>query len=470
MGCSCASLAHMTHDPSRDLPPMNRLLSHPSTERLLVQFNRENVVTGCGDILDDLRRALAEGYAIDPEALEPDAILARLESRLAAASRVGLQRVVNASGLLIHTHLGRASLPQPAVDAIVRAATQPLNLEYDLAQGDRGPREETIADLLMDLTGAEAATVVNNNTAAILLVLNTLATGKEVLVPRGAPANMGGPFKMLDLMARSGAVVKEIGSAGGAHVADYEAAIDERTALVVRLHAGEDVADLVALAKRRGVAVIEALGAGALVDLRRRGLPKAPVVAERIAAGVDVVTFSGDKIVGGPEAGLIVGRSGSVDQLGRNPLHRAVRCDKLTIAALEITLRMYRESAYVIHDMPALRVLTRPLADIEDTARRALPALASALGVGFRVSVQDSLSKVTSDGLHDDLIPTKVIVIEHDYLGATRIASRFRQARPPIIGTIKDDWFALDARAVFDPLDLVPNWGDELDVGPGPQP
>jgi L-seryl-tRNA(Ser) seleniumtransferase len=185
---------------------------------------------------------------------------------------------------------------------------------------------------------------------------------------------------------------------------------------------------------------------------------------------VDVVTFSGDKIVGGPEAGLVVGRSHSVDQLSRNPLHRAVRCDKLTIAALEITLRMYRESAYVIHDMPALRVLTRPLADIEDTARRALPALASALGVGFRVSVQDSLSKATSDGLHDDLIPTKVIVIEHDYLGATRIASRFRQARPPIIGTIKDDWFVLDARAVFDPLDLVPNWGDELDVGPGPQP
>jgi L-seryl-tRNA(Ser) seleniumtransferase len=449
---------------------MNRLLAHPSTERLLVQFNRENVVQGCRDILDDLRRAISEGYVIDKEALEPEAILTRLESRLAAASRVGLQRVVNASGLLLHTHLGRASLPQPAVDAVIRAATQPLNLEYDLAQGDRGPREETIADLLMDLTGAEAATVVNNNTAAVLLVLNTLATGKEVLVPLGVPANMGGPLKMLDLMARSGAIVKEVGPASGARVADYEAAIGERTALVVRLHAGDDVADLVALAKRHGVPVMEALGSGALVDLRRRGLPKVPVVAERVAAGVDVVTFSGDKVVGGPQAGLVVGRSASIDPLSRNPLHRAVRCDKLTIAALEITLRMYRESAYVIHDLPALRVLTRPLADIEDTARRALPALASALGEGFRVSVQDSTSKTTSDGLYDDAIPTKIIVIEHDYLGATRIASRFRQARPPIIGTIKEDWFALDARAVFDPLDLVPNWGDELDVGPGPQP
>ena len=460
----------MSDDVFPALPPMTRLLAHPLTERLLVQFNRENVVTGCRDILDELSRTMAEGFAIEAAAVDPEAILGRLESRLAAASRVGLQRVVNASGLLVHTHLGRALLPQPAVDAIVRAATQPLNLEYDLAQGDRGPREETIADLLMDLTGAEAATVVNNNAAAMLLVVNTLAAGKEVLVPRGAPAGLGGPFRMLDLIGRAGATVKEIGGAGGTSVADYEAAISGQTALLIRLHGGNDAKDLVALGKRGGIAVMEDLGAAALVDLTRRGLPKTPVVAERIAAGIDVVTFSGDKIVGGPQAGLIVGRSAALDPLSRNPLHRALRCDKLTIAALEITLRMYRESAYVLRDLPVLRVLTRPLDDIEDTARRALPALASALGAGFRVSVQDSVSKTTSDGLYDDEIPTKVIVIEHDYLGATRIASRFRQARPPIIGTIKEDWFALDARAVFDPLDLVPNWGDELDVGPGPQP
>jgi L-seryl-tRNA(Ser) seleniumtransferase len=462
--------AVMSPDSYSQLPSIARLLAHKSTERLLVQFNRENVVTGCGDILEELRRALGEGFAIDPEALEPEAILSRLESRLAAAARVGLQRVVNASGLLIHTHLGRALLPHAAVDALVRAATQPINLEYDLAQGDRGPREETIADLLMDLTGAEAATVVNNNAGAVLLALNTLATGKEVLVPRGAPAEMGGPFRMLDLMGRTGAVVKEVGTEHGATLGDYERAIGERTAVIVRLHAGDDITDLVALARRRGIAMMENLGAAALVDLSRRGLSKAPLISQRVAAGVDVVSFSGDKIVGGPQAGLIVGRSAAVDPLSRNALHRALRCDKLTIAALEITLRMYRESASVIHDMPVLRVLTRPLEDIEDTARRALPALASALGVGFRVSIQDSTSKTTSDGRHDDAIPTKVIIIEHDYLGATRIASRFRQARPPIIGTIKDDWFALDARSVFDPLDLVPNWGDELDVGPGPQP
>src|SRR5688572_21954832 len=226
----------MSQDSFPALPSMNRLISHPSTERLLVQFNREAVVTGCGDILDDLRRALIEGFAIDSAAVAPEAILDRLESRLAAASRVGLQRVVNASGLLLHTHLGRALLPQPAVDALVRAATQPLNLEYDLAQGDRSPREETIADLLMDLTGAEAATVVNNNAAGVLLVLNTLANGKEVIVPRGAAVDLGGPIRMLDLMARSGAIVKEVGSEGGADAADYERAMTDRTALVVRFH------------------------------------------------------------------------------------------------------------------------------------------------------------------------------------------------------------------------------------------
>ena len=206
----------MPQDSFPQLPPMNRLLAHPSTERLLVQFNRENVVTGCRDILDELRRALTEGYAIDPEAAG-----ARSHPRPARVEAGGGQpRGAPAR----RERLGVAAphpprtglLPQPAVDAIVRAATQPLNLEYDLAQGDRGPREETIADLLMDLTGAEAATVVNNNAAAVLLVLNTLATGKEVLVPRGAPASLGGPFRMLDLMARSGAIVKEVGTASGA--------------------------------------------------------------------------------------------------------------------------------------------------------------------------------------------------------------------------------------------------------------
>lgn len=458
----------MSH-PFDDLPTVGHLLAHPSTERLLVQFNRENVLQGCHDILEDLRRAINEGYAVDATAIRADVILERLESRLAAASRVGLQRVVNASGVLLHPHLGRALLPRAAVDALIRAASHPLNLEYDLAQGDRTSREETIADLLMDLTGAEAATVVNNHAAAVMIVVNTLAKGREIIVPRGARSAPGSPFRMIDLMARSGAVVKEVGAERGAETQDYERAITAQTALLVRVHAGEGLGDLVEIGRRRGIPIMEDLGSATLVDLGRHGLPKAAIVGERIALGADVITFSGDGIVGGPEAGLMVGRSVYLDQVIRNPLHRAMQCGKLTIAALEATLRMYRESAYIVHDLPSLKVLTRPLAEIEDTARRALPALASALGVGFRVSVQDWISRPCGEDAGEDEIPTKIIVIEHDYLGATRIASRFRQARPPIIGAIKDDWFVLDARGVFDPLDLVPNWGDELE-GPGPLP
>ena len=469
----------MAHDSFRDLPAVSRLLAHPTTERLLVQFNREYVVQGCRDILEDLRRVLSQGQAIDPAALEAGAILARLESKLAAAGNAGLQRVVNATGTVLHTNLGRALLPQAAADAVLLAATQPVNLEYDLAQGDRGTREQTIEDLLMDLTGAEAATVVNNNAAAVLLVLNTLASGKEVIVSRGELIEIGGAFRIPEIMAASGAVLKEVGTTNRTHPADYENAITERTALLLKVHTSNykvvgfvaevGLSDLVAIGKQHGIPVAEDLGAGALVDLSRYGLPKEPVVAERIALGADIVTFSGDKVLGGPQAGLIVGRSAWVDPMRRNPLHRAMRCGKLTIAALEATLRLYRESACVVQDIPALKAFARPLADIEDTARRALPALASALGPGFRVSVQDSTSQMGSGALPTDEIPTKVIAIEHDFLGAHRIAGRFRQARPPIIGRVKDDWFLLDARTVFDPLDLVPNWGDELD-GPGPLP
>lgn len=452
----------------RELPAVSRLLAHPNTERLLIRFSREYVVQGCRDILDELRHAISQGHTIDPAALQAEAILARLESRLGAADTAGLQRVVNATGTVLHDSLGRALLAQAAADAMLRAATQPVDLEYDLAQGEQGQREQAIEDLLKDLTGAEAATVVNNNAAAVLLVLNTLASGKEVIVSRGEMIEIGGTFGLPGIMARSGASLKEVGTSSSTHPDDYEGAISERTGLLLKLHASDDrsagpgLPDLVAIGRARGIPVMEDLGSGALIDLSGYGLPKEPVVAERIALGADIVTFSGDKMMGGPQAGLVAGRAALVNHISRNPVHRAVRCGKLTIAALEATLRLYRESAYVVQEIPALRVITRTLVDIEETARRALPALASALGPGFRLSLQDATSQIGSCARAAGDIPTKVIVVEHDFMGAHRIAGRFRQARPPIIGRVKDDWFVLDARAIFDPLDLVPNWTDEL--------
>jgi L-seryl-tRNA(Ser) seleniumtransferase len=462
----------MAHDLFRALPSVSRLLAHPRTEPLLIRFNREYVVQGCRDILDELRRALADGQ-VDAAALQEDSILTRLEARLTGAEEPALQRVVNATGTLLHTNLGRALLPEAAVSAIVQAATQPVNLEYDLAQGDRGRREQAIENLLMHLCGAEAATAVNNNAAAVLLALNTLAFGREVIVSRGELIEIGGAFRIPDIMARSGAILKEVGTTNRTHPSDYESAITDRTALLLKVHTSNyrvvgfvsevGLSDLVAIGSKRGIPVMEDLGSGALVDLTQYGLPKEPVVAERIAFGADIVTFSGDKVLGGPQAGLAVGRADVIGQMAANPLHRAVRCGKLTIAALEATLRLYRESACIAQVIPTLRAFTRPLADIENVAQRALPALASALGPGFRVSVQDSTSQIGSGALPTEEIPTKVVAIEHDFMGPHRIAGRFRQARPPIIGRVADDRFLLDARTIFDPLDLVPNWSDELE-------
>jgi len=462
----------MAHDLFRALPSVSRLLAHPKAEPLLIRFNREYVVQGCRDILDELRSALGDGN-VDTAALEDDAILTTLEARLAGSAEATLQRVVNATGTVLHTNLGRALLAQTAVDAVVQAASHPINLEYDLAQGDRGQREMAVESLLMDLSGAEAATAVNNNAAAVLLALNTLAFGKEVIVSRGELIEIGGAFRIPDIMARSGAVLKEVGTTNRTHVSDYEHAITDRTALLLKVHTSNyrvvgfvaevGLADLVVIGRQRGIPVMEDLGSGALVDLSRYNLPKEPVVAERIALGADLVTFSGDKLLGGPQAGLVVGRTALVKQMAANPLHRALRCGKLTVAALEATLRLYRESACIAHAIPTLRLFTRPLSDIENIAQRALPALASALGTGFRVSVQDSTSQIGSGALPTEEIPTKVIAIEHDFMGPHRIAGRFRQARPPIIGRIADDKFLLDARTIFDPLDLVPNWSGELE-------
>jgi L-seryl-tRNA(Ser) seleniumtransferase len=374
--------------------------------------------------------------------------------------------VINATGTILHTTLGRALLSQPAIDAMAAVAGNFVNLEYDLAIGKRGRREETLQNLLVELTGAEAATVVNNNAAAVLLGLNTLADKREVIVSRGELIEIGGAFRIPEIMARSGAILKEVGTTNRTHAADYERAITANTGLLLKVHtsnyrvvgfvADVGLADLVVIGKKHAVPVMEDLGSGALVDLSQYGLPKEPVVAERISLGADIVTFSGDKVLGGPQAGLIVGAAASVNQLNRNPLHRALRCGKLTIAALEATLRLYRESATLAEDLPTLRMFTRPVAEMETMGRQLIPALEEALGPAFRLSLVDATSQVGSGALPTEEIPTKAIAVEHGGMGADQVAERFRRARPPIIGRIKDGRFLLDLRTVFDPDDLIP--------------
>jgi L-seryl-tRNA(Ser) seleniumtransferase len=455
-------------NPLRELPSVDRLLSHPKGEGLLDRFSRQYVTGKCRAILDELRATIRQGGHVASDDLGTDAILSRLARAIDADAGAGVVRVVNATGTVLHTNLGRALLPEAAIDAVNLVARHPVSLEYDLARGGRGRREDAVAELLVDLTGAEGATIVNNNAAAVLLALNELANGKEVIVSRGELIEIGGAFRIPEIMAKSGAILREVGTTNRTHLSDYEAAISERTGLLLKVHTSNyrivgfasavGTAELVALGKQRHLPVMEDLGSGALVDLTRLGLPKEPLVRDQVALGVDVVTFSGDKVLGGPQAGLIVGRRHWIQQIARNPLHRALRCGKLTIAALEATLRLYQQSANLADDVPTLRALARSPEAIEEMAVHLLPSLKAALGTGYRVSLEDSTAEIGSGALPTEEIPSKVIVVEHDGVDAERIAQRFRAARPPILGRIRADRFLLDLRAVFDPQDVIPNW------------
>jgi L-seryl-tRNA(Ser) seleniumtransferase len=450
----------------RELPSVDRLLKHRRCEALLARYNREYLIQKCREALDQSRAEIRQGKSIAGGALKDEAIVARVEAQMAAESRPSLVRVVNATGTILHTNLGRALLSQAAIDAVMAVGGSPVNLEYDLAAGKRGRREETIEKLLIELTGAEGATVVNNNAAAVLLGLNSLAEGREVIVSRGELIEIGGAFRIPEIMAKSNAILKEVGSTNRTHPEDYERAINEKTALLLKVHTSNykvvgftaevDLAQLVAIGKKHSIPVMEDLGSGALIDLSRYGLPKEPIVAERIAAGADVVTFSGDKILGGPQAGLLVGKQGLIGRMNKNHLQRALRCGKLTLAALEGTLRRYRQSPDIVYEIPTLRSFARAVDEIAQLGRQLLPKLQTALGDGYHLSLEQSTSQIGSGALPTEELPTMVIAIAHATLNANRIAERFRRADPPVIGRIQDDRFLLDLRTIFDSDDLIP--------------
>jgi len=407
---------------------------------------------------------------VPPDALTDEAILDRVEAGLNRDREPHLMRVVNATGTILHTNLGRALLAQSAVDAVVRVASHPTNLEFDLERGARGRRESDVDRLLTALTGAEAATVVNNNAAAVLVGVNTMAAGKDVIVSRGELVEIGGAFRIPEIVAKSGATLREVGTTNRTHAADYERAVGPTTGLLLKVHTSNyrivgftsevELPELVAIGRRRNVPVMEDLGSGALADLTVYALPKEPLVSERVAMGADLVTFSGDKLLGGPQAGLIVGSRAWVKRVADNPLHRAVRCDKMTLAALEATLAIYEQSPDIARDIPTLSFFTRPIDDIVAVGRSAVDALRRALGDGFQVTLESSTAQVGSGALPTDELPSRAIAIVARHLSAEVIAERFRRARPPIIGRISDDRFLLDLRTIYDPLDLVPGEED----------
>jgi L-seryl-tRNA(Ser) seleniumtransferase len=452
----------------REIPSVDRLLKHGRCEVLLARYNRDYVTQKCREVLDQLRAEIRADKSFSSGDIADEAVIKRLAATIRADSVPGHVRVVNATGTILHTNLGRALLPPEAIDAMTAVAGYPVNLEYDLAAGKRGRREEMIQRLLMELTGAEAATVVNNNAAAVLLGLNTFAQGKEVIVSRGELIEIGGAFRIPEVMAKSGAILKEVGSTNRTHPADYENAIGDKTALLLKVHTSNykvvgftsevTLDELVAIGKKHNIPVMEDLGSGALIDLSRYGLPKEPIVSERIRVGADMVTFSGDKILGGPQAGLMVGSREWVARINKNHLQRALRCGKLTLAALEATLSLYRQSPDITQAIPTLRAFTRPVDEIREFGATVLPKLQATLGHGFRLRLEDSTSQIGSGALPMEELPTVVIAIECPELSAATIAKKFRDANPPIIGRIKEDRFLLDLRTIFDMADLEPKF------------
>ena len=470
----------------RALPSVDALLRDGHATALLQRYPRGLVTEALRGALAEARAALADetgdgrretgetspgaplSHLPSPDSglATVEALVARAAARLAAIAAPSRRPLVNASGVVLHTNLGRAGLADAAVAALSAVAAQPCSLEIDLASGGRGARDAPVAAHLCALSGAAAATVVNNNAAAVLLALNTLAEGREVVVSRGELIEIGGAFRLPDVLAKSGAVLREVGTTNRTHLRDYERAIGERTALLLKVHpsnyrisgftAAVELGELVALGARRGVPVMEDLGSGALIDLSRFGLPREPLLGERVQLGAAVVTCSADKLLGGPQAGILVGETAAIERMRENPLARALRCDKLTLAALEATLRLYRTAPDLVAALPTLRWLTRPLAEMETVGAGAAALLQRALGPEYAVHLVDSEAEVGSGAQPTETLPSKAIAITHPHVSPAQIAARFRASEPPIIGRVRDDRFLLDLRCITHAPDLLP--------------
>jgi L-seryl-tRNA(Ser) seleniumtransferase len=445
----------------RALPSIDECLKIASNDDILGNLGHDYLRKIARVAQSQIRETLASG-ATQVNATREQLVVKIVDRMrtLAEADEPVVRMVVNATGVVLHTNLGRALLADAAIEAAAAAARSSINLEYNLQTGGRGERDRLIENELRELTGAEAATVVNNNAAAVLLALNTLAEGREVIVSRGELIEIGGSFRLPDVMLRSGARLREVGTTNRTHARDYEQAISPETALLLKVHPSNyrvigfthevGLAELVEIGRAHKVDVIEDLGAGALIDLTSFGLPREPVVRERVAAGAGLVTFSGDKLMGGPQAGIIVGRRDLIERLRANPLKRALRCDKLTFASLEATLRIYLRGD-LANAIPTLRILRRTLGEIEAVAARARDILHERLGSEFQLEIVDAYSEIGSGSLPEEQLKTRAIRVTHPALTPEVIATTFRTARPPVIGRITEGAFLLDLRTIEDP-------------------
>jgi len=448
----------------RALPSVDEVLRTGLATLAVDRFGRMAVV-------DAVRATLAAARVRRmPVAAEHAAAsaLARLEARESRR----LKPVYNLTGIVLHSNLGRALIAEAAIEAAIAAMRDAVALEFDLDTGRRGERDHHARDLLCELTGAEDATIVNNNAAAVLVVLNTLSKGGDTIVSRGELIEIGGAFRIPDIMARAGAKLVEIGTTNRTHPEDYVAAIGPRTRLILKVHTSNyriegfaaqvDARALAPLARRSGAPLVHDLGSGTLIDLARFGLVHEPTVAEAVADGADLVTFSGDKLLGGPQAGLIVGRKELIARINRNPMKRALRVDKIRLAALEATLKLYRDPDRLAARLPTLRLLARPQVDIESLAQRLAPQVAAAVGDAFSLNVIACASQIGSGALPLETVPSAGLAIRPAAKrGAGRslghLAGALRQLPVPVLGRVEDQALVLDLRGLDDENGFLAN-------------
>lgn len=443
------------------LPSVDKLLLSESASGWVLQYGRDELLRCVRFVLNAIRQKITSGEIdVVPST---SALLSQIDARLVARARPNLRRVINLTGTVLHTNLGRAVMPDEVIEAMASAAAEPCALEYDLGEGKRGDRDELVEELLCELTGAEAATVVNNNAAAVFLLLNALSNRKETIVSRGELIEIGGAFRIPDIMKRAGARLVEVGTTNRTHPKDFAEAIGPKTALVMKVHTSNYVVqgftaevaepELAKLAHAGNIPFVVDLGAGTLVDLTQFGLPKEPTPAETIANGADLVTFSCDKLLGGPQAGILVGRKDLIQRIKKNPLKRVLRVGKVTLAALESVLRMYRNPATLPQRVKVLQLLTRPAAAMQAQADSLLPSLREAFAsCGLQVSAQPVKSQIGSGSSPVERLPSVALAIAAvDRLNekkVVRLERLLRGSATAVIGRISEKTLLLDLRCL----------------------
>ena len=456
----------------QQLPSVDKILKTSQGLQLITEFGHSAVVETCRELLTQARQFIQKNNQLPEYFSNFDRTFVEIHSHLQKQNQVQIKAVHNLTGTVLHTNLGRALWSEAAQQAALSAMQKNVSLEYDLDEGKRSHRDNYISELLCKLTGAEAACIVNNNAAAVLLMLATFAQGKEVIISRGELIEIGGAFRIPDIMEQAGCYLVEVGTTNRTHLKDYRYAITENTAFLMKVHSSNyqicgftssvSEEELAKLGREMNVPVITDLGSGALVDLSQYGLPKEPTVQEKVAQGVDLVSFSGDKLLGGVQAGIIVGKKEWIEQLQAHPLKRVLRCDKVILAGLEATLRLYLNPEKLTEKLPTLRLLTQPLEQLKINATRLKERLESRLNSQFDIQIEDSQAQIGSGSQPMERIPSVAVTIaEKTNAKLSALSARFKQLSQPIIGRMENGKMWLDLRSLAD-IETLLNTLDEL--------